>query len=78
MQSTITSKYQTTIPKAIREHLGLSVKDALEWKLENGTITVYPAKQNFLKHRNTVKTGAGDIAADINIARKLHMEKKYR
>jgi AbrB family looped-hinge helix DNA binding protein len=32
MQSVITSKYQTTIPKAIREKIGLSVKDALDWK----------------------------------------------
>lgn len=29
MKSVITSKYQTTIPKAIRNNLGLSVKDAL-------------------------------------------------
>ena len=42
MQSVITSKYQTTIPKAIREYLGLAVKDALEWKVEKGKITVYP------------------------------------
>ena len=77
MQSIITSKYQTTIPKAIREHLGLSEKDALEWKLEKGKITVYPAKKNFLKYRNTIKTGKGDIAADIETARKLRME-KYR
>jgi AbrB family looped-hinge helix DNA binding protein len=34
MQSVITSKYQTTIPKAVREKLGLSVKDALDWKVE--------------------------------------------
>jgi len=33
MRSLITSKYQTTIPKAIRDRLGISVKDALEWKL---------------------------------------------
>jgi len=77
MQSTITSKFQTTIPKAIREHLGVSVKDTLEWRLENGTITVYPARQNFLKHRNAVKTGVGDIAADIDISRNLHAD-KYR
>ena len=75
MQSTITSKYQTTIPKAIREHLGLNVKDALEWKVEKGRITVYPAKKKFLKYRNTVKTGRGDIAADIETARKLRVEK---
>jgi len=75
MQSTITSKYQTTIPKTIRERLNLSVKDTLEWKVEKGRITVYPAKKNFLKYRNTVKTGRGDIAADIETARKLRMEK---
>jgi len=75
MQSIITSKYQTTIPKAIREHLGLSVKDALEWKVEKGKISVYPARTNFLKYKNAVKTGEGDIADDIEKARKLRLEK---
>ena len=77
MQSIITSKYQTTIPKAIRENLGLSVKDALEWKVEKGKVTLYPARSNFLKYRNAVKTGGGDIAGDIETARNLRME-KYR
>jgi len=77
MKSTITSKYQTTIPKAVREYLGLTIKDALEWKVEKGRITVYPAKKNFLKYRNAVKTGGGDIAADIALALKLRMEKYH-
>jgi AbrB family looped-hinge helix DNA binding protein len=77
MRSLITSKYQTTIPKAIREILGLSVKDALEWKVEKGKVTLYPTKRNFLKYRNAVKTGEGDIAGDIDTARNLRME-KYR
>ena len=77
MQSIITSKYQTTIPKAIRENLRLSVKDALEWKVDKGKVVVYPAKQDFLKYRNVIKTGEGDIAADIETARKLRTE-KYR
>jgi len=77
MKSVITSKYQTTIPKAIRINLGLSVKDALEWKVENGQVILYPAKRNFLKHRNSVKSGQGDIAGDIETARNLRME-KYR
>jgi AbrB family looped-hinge helix DNA binding protein len=75
MQSTITSKYQTTIPKAIREKMGLSMKDALEWKIEKGKVTVYPAKSDFLKYRNTVKTGQGDIDADIEASRNLRVEK---
>jgi AbrB family looped-hinge helix DNA binding protein len=77
MKSIITSKYQTTIPKAIRINLGLSVKDALEWKVENGQVILYPAKRNFLRYRNSVKTGQGDIAGDIEAARNLRME-KYR
>jgi len=77
MQSIITSKYQTTIPKAIRENLGLSVKDALEWKVEKGKVVLSSAKRNFLKYRNAIKTGEGDIAGDIEAARNLRME-KYR
>jgi AbrB family looped-hinge helix DNA binding protein len=77
MQSIITSKYQTTIPKAIRENIGLSVKDALDWKVERGRIVVSPVKQNFLKYRNSIKTGPGNIAGDIEVARKLRVE-KYR
>jgi AbrB family looped-hinge helix DNA binding protein len=77
MKSTITSKYQTTIPKAIRINLGLSIKDALEWKVENGKVILYPAKRNFLNYRNSVKTGQGDIAGDIEAARNIRME-KYR
>ena len=77
MQSVITSKYQTTIPKAIRENIGLSVKDALDWKVEKGKIIISPSKPNFLKYRNAVKIGRGDIAGDIEIARNLSVE-KYR
>jgi len=73
MQSRITSKYQTAIPKSVRENLGLSVKDALEWKVEKGKATLYPVKSIFLKYRNVVKTGEGDIAKDIETARNLRL-----
>ncbi|RPH48308.1 MAG: AbrB/MazE/SpoVT family DNA-binding domain-containing protein [Desulfobacteraceae bacterium] len=75
MQSVITSKYQTTIPKAIRENMGLSIKDALDWKVKRGKIIISPAKLNFLKYRNTIKMGPGDIAGDIEVARNLRVKK---
>lgn len=77
MQSVITSKFQTTIPKAVRENLKLSVQDALEWKIERGKVIVYPAQKKFLQYKNTIKTGKGDISADIELARTMRME-KYR
>ncbi len=71
MQTTITTKYQTKIPKAIRQKLGLSVHDTLEWDLKNGTMVVKPRKASFLRFRNIVRIGSGDIKRDIHKARKL-------
>jgi AbrB family looped-hinge helix DNA binding protein len=75
MQSVISSKFQTTIPKAVRENLKLSVQDALEWKIERGKVIVYPAQKKFLQYKNIVKTGKGDISADIERVRPMRMEK---
>lgn len=77
MNSTVTAKFQTTIPKAIREKLGISVNDALEWVVEKGQVVVHPVHSEFLRHQGSVKTGAGDIAADIRSAREQRLE-KYR
>ena len=69
MRSKITSKFQITIPKKIRERLMLSKNDVLEWTLENGKITVQSSKKPFLNFQGSVKTGSGDISQDIKSAR---------
>jgi len=75
MRTVITSKYQTTIPKSIREDLDISIHDTLEWKVENGRILVLPMQKNFLKFRNSVKTGSGNIDEDIKLSRKRRAER---
>jgi AbrB family looped-hinge helix DNA binding protein len=75
MQSKITSKFQTTIPKVIRQNLKLSVHDTLEWKIEQGRIIVYPAQKDFLKFRNAIKLGQGNIFEDIKQAREQRASK---
>ena len=75
MQSVITSKCQTTIPKKIRVQLKLSVSDTLEWKVENGKAVVLPVHKRFLQHRNAIKTGKGDISQDIAFAIKERVGK---
>lgn len=77
MNSTVTVKYQTTIPKAVREQLGISINDALEWVVEKGRVIVQPVHNTFLGYQGSVKTGSGDIAADIQAARDSRME-RYR
>jgi len=75
MNSTVTTKYQTTIPKAVREKLGISVKDSLEWVIEKGQVLVRPVQSDFLRHQGSVKVGSGDISSDIQVARERQMEK---
>jgi antitoxin PrlF len=43
LESTITEKGQTTVPKEIREILGVTSGQRIQWNLaENGTVTVRP------------------------------------
>jgi len=49
MQSVITSKFQTTIPKGGRESLKLTINDTLEWKIERGKTVVIPVKKSTSK-----------------------------
>jgi len=77
MQSVITSKFRTTIPKEVRERLNLSVYDTLEWKIYQGKILVQPVQKKFLEYRNKIKTGPGKVEEDIKQARKQRVE-KYR
>ena len=75
MQSVITSKFQTTIQKGVRESLKLSVKDTLEWKIERGKTVVIPVHKRFLKYKNAIKTGAGKIKEDIILSHDRRMQK---
>lgn len=74
MRSVITSKYQTTIPKEVRDTLKLSVHDAVEWRIDDGVAIVSPTQVAFLSRRGCVRIGKGDIAADIKKARRKRSE----
>lgn len=69
MHSKITSKYQTTIPKEVRDKLKLSVSDTLEWKIKDGAIIVEPSKAPFKKHCGTIHVGVGDVSDDLRQGR---------
>ena len=71
MQTVITSKFQTTIPKKIREKLKLLVNDSLEWRVESGKIILEPLHKGFLLRKNSVKIGDGNIDEDIAQAKRI-------
>jgi len=75
MQSVITSKFQITIPKKVRESLKLTINDTLEWKIERGKTVVFPVQKRFLNYKNAIKTGAGKIEQGIILSRNRRIEK---
>jgi bifunctional DNA-binding transcriptional regulator/antitoxin component of YhaV-PrlF toxin-antitoxin module len=76
MRSVITSKYQTTIPKGVRERLKLSVHDAVEWRIDGNVVVVSLAEHKFFSCQGCVHVGPGEIADDIDQSRKVRSERK--
>lgn len=71
VKSKITSKFQITIPREIRDRLNLSVSDSIEWIIEKNRILVEPVNRPFLKYKGSIKIAAGNIKEDILKARKM-------
>jgi len=68
-KSTITVKYQTTVPKQVREKLGVGPSDMLQWDLIGDHVRVTASSRAFLDLRGSFKVGPGDPVEDIRKAR---------
>lgn len=59
-KATLTSKGQITIPKEIRDHLGLSAGDRLDFQIaDGGAVLVEPETVDFRSLRAVLKPRAG-------------------
>lgn len=70
-KSTITVKYQTTVPKEVREKLGVGPSDMLQWDVVGDHIRVTASSRAFLDLRGSFKVGPGDPVEDVRKARGL-------
>jgi len=68
-KSTVTSKGQTTIPRAVRDELGIRTGDVLEWDVQQQHMRLRLVGRGFLGRRGTIHVGRGSVAADIARAR---------
>lgn len=66
---TVTSKGQTTIPRYIRQKLGISTGDVLLWDASRDAVLIRLASPGFLRRRGTIRTGKGSVAEDLARAR---------
>ena len=55
LTSTLTSKGQTTLPRRIREALGLQARDRILYELADGKAVLRPLKGNVLALRGSVR-----------------------
>ena len=70
-KSTITVKYQTTVPKEVREKLGVGPSDVLQWEVAGDHVRVTASSRAFLDLRGSFKVGPGDPVEDVRRARDL-------
>ena len=68
LKSKITSKYQITIPKEVRNSLNLSISDIVEWSIDDNGIHIGSANKPFLKYKGFLNKGNLDIKSDIKKA----------
>lgn len=70
-KSSITSKYQTTIPREIREKLRVGPGDVLQWEILGNQVRVAAAGAAFLDRRGSIRVGTGSVVEDVYRARAL-------
>jgi len=70
-KSTITVKYQTTVPKEVRQKLGVGPTDVLQWEVLGDHVRVTAARPAFLDREGTIRVGPGDAVEDVRRARRL-------
>ena len=68
-KSTITVKYQTTVPKEVREKLHVGPSDVLQWEVVGDHVQVTASSRAFLDLRGSIKVGPGDPVEDVRKAR---------
>lgn len=54
-KSKITSKYQATIPKSVRERLSLKAGDTIVFKEQNGVVTLSKANKEGLAYLKSLE-----------------------
>jgi AbrB family looped-hinge helix DNA binding protein len=59
MPTAVTSKGQVTIPKAIRDVLGIGPRDRVEFVLRDGEVILRPVRRSVLSFRGFLRQGAG-------------------
>ncbi|MFQ6015242.1 MAG: AbrB/MazE/SpoVT family DNA-binding domain-containing protein [Anaerolineae bacterium] len=76
MQTTVSVRWQTVIPRQIREVLGIKPKTKLEWQVKDGVIIVYPIPPDPVRATRGMLKGRGPTTQTLLVERRLQREKE--
>jgi antitoxin PrlF len=68
--STITSKGQTTVPKEVRDALGVGPGDRLTWEIRGGRVAITAGRPGLWRWEGIFKDGPADAVEAVKEARK--------
>lgn len=69
--STLTPDGQTTVPREVREALGLAEGGKITWEVRAGKVAVTAERPAFWRWEGFIKVGPGDVVEDVAKAREL-------
>lgn len=75
MQTIVSVRGQTVIPRRIREELGITPATRLEWKVKNGAIIILPLPSDPIQSAIGILEGRGPSTSDLLAERKADKEK---
>jgi AbrB family looped-hinge helix DNA binding protein len=76
MQSTVSERGQTVIPRPIREELGITPRTRLQWKVKNGVIIVFPIPEDPIQAAMGILKDRGPSTAELLAEREAEREKE--
>ncbi len=76
MQSTVSVRGQTVIPRPIREELGITANTRLQWKVKHGVIIVFPIPEDPIQAALGILKGRGPSTEELLAERKAEREKE--
>ncbi|MBE0410480.1 MAG: AbrB/MazE/SpoVT family DNA-binding domain-containing protein [Anaerolineales bacterium] len=75
MQTTVSVRGQTVIPREIRKKLDITPATRLEWMVKNGVIIVLPLPPDPVRSSVGILKGRGVSTKDLLTERKIDREK---
>ena len=70
VRTAVTTKGQTTIPKPVRDALGVEPHDSVYWEIADGQVRVTADEPEFFRWFGAIRVGPGSVSRDLTEARR--------